>query len=67
MLMERVVVTGMAGTSPIGNDWQQVSSPLKAQSTSIQYMQDWEKYKGLNTRLGAYCFSRITLSVISAA
>jgi 3-oxoacyl-[acyl-carrier-protein] synthase II len=67
MLMEGVVVTGMAGTSPIGNDWQQVSSPLKAQFTGIQYMQDWEKYKGLNTGLGTYCFSRITLSVICAA
>jgi 3-oxoacyl-[acyl-carrier-protein] synthase II len=53
MLMKRVVVTGMAGISPIGNDWQQVSRRLKAQATGIQYMQDWEKYKGLNTRLGA--------------
>ncbi len=43
----------MAGISPIGNDWEQVSRRLKAQSTGIQYMQDWEKYKGLNTRLGA--------------
>ena len=53
MLTKRAVVTGMAGISPIGNDWQQVSGRLKAQSTGIQYMQDWEKYKGLNTRLGA--------------
>jgi 3-oxoacyl-[acyl-carrier-protein] synthase II len=53
MLMKRVVVTGMAGISPIGNDWQQVSRRLKTQSTGTQYVQDWEKYKGLNTRLGA--------------
>ena len=46
--MKRVVVTGMAGISPIGNDWQQISRRLKSQSTGIQYMQDWEKYKGLN-------------------
>lgn len=43
----------MAGISPIGNDWQQVSARLKSQSTGIQTMRDWEKYKGLNTRLGA--------------
>jgi 3-oxoacyl-[acyl-carrier-protein] synthase II len=53
MLIKRVVVTGMAGISPIGNDWQQVSARLKSQSTGIQTMRDWEKYKGLNTRLGA--------------
>lgn len=51
--MKRVVVTGMAGISPIGNDWQQVALRLKAKQTGIQYMQDWEKYQGLNTRLGA--------------
>jgi 3-oxoacyl-[acyl-carrier-protein] synthase II len=43
----------MAGFSPIGNDWQQVATRLKAKSTGIQYMQDWDKYIGLNTRLGA--------------
>ena len=51
--MKRVVVTGMAGISPIGNDWQQVSARLKAQPTGIQHMQEWDKYIGLNTRLGA--------------
>ena len=51
--MKRVVVTGMAGISPIGNDWQQVAERLTAKQTGIQYMQDWEKYQGLNTRLGA--------------
>lgn len=43
----------MAGISPIGNDWQQVSTNLKAKSTGIQNMQEWDKYEGLNTRLGA--------------
>ncbi len=51
--MKRVVVTGMAGISPIGNDWQQVSARLKAQHTGIKHMQEWDKYIGLNTRLGA--------------
>jgi 3-oxoacyl-[acyl-carrier-protein] synthase II len=53
MLKKRVVVTGMAGISPIGNDWQQVAARLKTQATGIQFMPDWDKYQGLNTRLGA--------------
>ncbi|WP_394751696.1 beta-ketoacyl-ACP synthase [Crenothrix sp.] len=52
-MLKRVVVTGMAGISPIGNSWQQVSARLKAQSTGIRFMRDWDKYVGLNTRLGA--------------
>jgi 3-oxoacyl-[acyl-carrier-protein] synthase II len=50
--MKRVVVTGLAGISPIGNDWQTVAERLKTQATGIRYMQDWDKYQGLNTRLG---------------
>ncbi len=52
-MLKRVVVSGMAGISPIGNDWSQVAERLKNKSTGIQFMQDWEKYQGLNTRLGA--------------
>jgi 3-oxoacyl-[acyl-carrier-protein] synthase II len=51
-MLKRVVVTGMAGISPIGNDWQNVSKNLKTKSTGIQHMQEWDKYIGLNTRLG---------------
>lgn len=52
-MLKRVVVTGMAGISPIGNNWQQVATNLKTRSTGIKTMQEWEKYIGLNTRLGA--------------
>lgn len=51
--MKRVVVTGMAAITPLGNDWETVAQKLKAQITGIQRMDDWDKYKGLNTRLGA--------------
>ncbi|MGR9105669.1 MAG: beta-ketoacyl synthase N-terminal-like domain-containing protein, partial [Gammaproteobacteria bacterium] len=51
--MRRVVVTGMAAVSPLGNDWETVSQKLKKQITGIRYIADWEKYKGLNTRLAA--------------
>ncbi len=52
-MLKRVVVTGMAGISPIGNDWQCMAMRLKSQHTGIQIMPDWEAYQGLNTRLGA--------------
>ncbi|MDX2505516.1 MAG: beta-ketoacyl-ACP synthase [Gammaproteobacteria bacterium] len=51
--MKRVVVTGMAGFSPIGNDWESIHSRLKAMKTGIVHMDDWDVYEGLNTRLGA--------------
>lgn len=52
-MLKRVVVTGMAGISPIGNDWQTVAERLKNKVTGIQTMHDWAKYEGLNTRLAA--------------
>ena len=51
--MKRVVVTGMAGLSPIGLDWETVAGNLKAMNTGVQRMDDWDKYDGLLTRLGA--------------
>ena len=51
--MKRVVVTGMAAITPLGNDWETVAQKLKSQTTGIQSLDDWAKYKGLNTRLGA--------------
>ncbi|MDD1625402.1 MAG: beta-ketoacyl-ACP synthase [Methylococcaceae bacterium] len=52
-MMKRVVVTGMAAITPLGNDWETVAQKLKSQTTGIRRMDDWDKYKGLNTRLGA--------------
>jgi 3-oxoacyl-[acyl-carrier-protein] synthase II len=49
----RVVVTGMAGISPIGNDWATVRDRLGSYRNAIVHMNDWSDYDGLNTRLGA--------------
>ena len=49
----RVVVTGMAGFSPIGNEWDEIHASLVARRSGIRYLPDWEKYNGLLTRLGA--------------
>lgn len=51
-LGRRVVVTGMAGFSPIGNDWASIEANLRAMQTGIRHMDDWAEYDGLNTRLG---------------
>jgi len=50
-LTRRVVVTGMAGFSPIGNDWDQIRASLLARRSGIRYIPEWEKYNGLLTRL----------------
>ncbi|WP_371927311.1 beta-ketoacyl-ACP synthase [Methylomonas subterranea] len=52
MLNRRVVVTGMAGFSPIGNDWAEIRGRLSTRRSGIRYMTDWDKYNGLLTRLG---------------
>jgi len=51
--MKRVVVTGIAGFSPIGNDWETIHDNLQKKETGVRYIEDWDKYDGLNTRLGA--------------
>lgn len=50
--MNRVVVTGLQAISPIGDDWQSVSARLAEGRSGIRYMHEWDKYQGLNTRLG---------------
>ena len=51
--MKRVVVTGMAALTPLGNNWEENALKLKGQVTGIQKMNGWGKYKGLNTQLAA--------------
>lgn len=51
-LGRRVVITGMAGFSPIGNDWPSIHANLAQRTSGIQYIAQWDSYTGLNTRLG---------------
>jgi 3-oxoacyl-[acyl-carrier-protein] synthase II len=51
--MKRVVITGMGAITPLGNNWASVAEKLKTQTTGIQRMGEWSKYKGLNTQLAA--------------
>lgn len=49
--MKRVVVTGMAGISPIGQDWGTVRDNLRLQRGGIKIMPNFGEIDGLQTRL----------------
>jgi 3-oxoacyl-[acyl-carrier-protein] synthase II len=49
----RVVVTGMAGISPLGNDWPSIRRRLGLYRNAVVRMEEWAGYDGLNTQLGA--------------
>ena len=51
--MRRVAVTGMAGISPLGNDWSSIRARLGEYRNAIVPMAEWADYDGLNTKLGA--------------
>jgi 3-oxoacyl-[acyl-carrier-protein] synthase II len=50
--MHRVVITGAGAYSPVGSSWDEVEATLRAGKNRIQPMEAWDKYDGLNTRLG---------------
>lgn len=50
--MKRVVVTGLQAITPIGDTWAAVSERLASGATGIRYVDSWDQYQGLNTRLG---------------
>ena len=49
----RVAITGMAGISPVGNDWPAVRARLGEYRNAVVTMPEWLGYDGLNTLLGA--------------
>lgn len=52
-MSRRVAVTGMAGISPIGNDWASIRTRLGEYRNAVVRMDEWADYEGLNTQLGA--------------
>lgn len=49
--MRRVVVTGMAGITSLGDTWPTIEANLRAGRTGIRRMADWDRFGDLNTRL----------------
>ena len=52
-MKRRVAVTGMAGISPIGNDWPSARARLEEYRNAVRRMDAWREYDGLHTLLGA--------------
>ena len=52
MKTHRVVVTGMAGITSLGRDWDSIAQNIRVKKSGICYMPEWERFQGLNTRLG---------------
>ena len=51
--MRRVVVTGFGAISPLGHDWPTVLAELRGLRNAVQVMEEWRRYEGLHTQLGA--------------
>lgn len=49
--MRRVVVTGMAGITSLGNDWASIEGNFNANRSGIRRMHEWDRFTELNTRL----------------
>ena len=51
--MKRVVVTGMAGITALGDNWEKVEANLRLRRNAVRRMSEWDYIDALNTRLGA--------------
>lgn len=51
--MRRVVVTGMAGITALGETWAAIEAQLRAGKNAVRRMPEWDYVEALNTRLGA--------------
>lgn len=50
--MKRVVVTGMAGITSLGETSDEIFAQFNAAKSGIRYMPEWEQYVDLRTKLG---------------
>lgn len=49
--MKRVVITGMAGITSLGEDWASIEANFRANRSGIRRMDEWDRFSELNTRL----------------
>ncbi len=52
-MSRRVVVTGMGGICPLGQEWKQVREALRSGRSGVTRIPEWDDVEGLATRLGA--------------
>lgn len=51
--MKRVVVTGMAGVTALGNTWPEISAGLRARRNVTRRMVEWDRFTDMGTKLAA--------------
>ncbi|WP_323002641.1 beta-ketoacyl synthase N-terminal-like domain-containing protein [Denitromonas sp.] len=51
--MRRVVVTGMAGITSLGDTWAAIDAAMAAGRSGVRRMPEWDAIADLQTRLGA--------------
>jgi 3-oxoacyl-[acyl-carrier-protein] synthase II len=51
--MRRVVITGMAGVTALGDEWPTIRAAFAEGRTGIRFMEEWNRFTGVNTRLAA--------------
>lgn len=47
------MITGAGLVSSLGSDWEEIKSTIQAKQSGVRFMDDWQKYNGLGTYLGA--------------
>ena len=52
-MSKRVVVTGMAGISPLGCSWPEIFTTLKKGKNAVKTMKEWEVIEGLHSIVAA--------------
>src|SRR5262245_12307400 len=51
--MKRVVVTGMAGVTALGNTWPEIFAGLRARRNVTRRMLEWDRFTDMGTKLAA--------------
>lgn len=52
-MTRRVVITGMGTVTAFGEDYASIKEKILQYQNAVVYMQDWDAYQGLGTKLGA--------------
>jgi len=50
--MKRVVITGMGGLTPLGQNWADIEAAMRGKRNAVQYITQWDRFATLHTRLG---------------
>jgi 3-oxoacyl-[acyl-carrier-protein] synthase II len=52
-MSKRVVITGAAAISSLGNNWDEIRSSILSRKNRVRYMSEWDQYTELQTRLAS--------------